>query len=218
MGAVRHKDKNARRGEVTFTNCGILDLFALGEEVFLYFRSVGTKYYKEVQNVMAKVELKKPVVEEISAQIADAESVILVNYSGLTVEQDTQLRKELREAGVHYKVYKNTMMSFAFKGTPCEELCKDLEGTNALAVSKTDATAPARIIAKFAKTAPKLEMVSGVVEGNYYDKNGVDALAAIPSREELLGKLLGSIQSPITNLARVLNQIAESKGGEAAEA
>ncbi len=167
---------------------------------------------------MAKVELKKPIVEEISAQIADAESIILVNYSGLTVEQDTQLRKELREAGVHYKVYKNTMMNFAFQGTPCEELCKDLEGTNALAVSKDDATAPARIIAKFAKTAPKLEMVSGIVEGNYYDKNGVDALAAIPSREELLGKLLGSIQSPITNLARVLNQIAESKGGEAAEA
>lgn len=167
---------------------------------------------------MAKVELKKPIVEEISAQIADAESIILVNYSGLTVEQDTQLRKELREAGVHYKVYKNTMMNFAFQGTPCGELCKDLEGTNALAVSKDDATAPARIIAKFAKTAPKLEMVSGIVEGNYYDKNGVDALAAIPSREELLGKLLGSIQSPITNLARVLNQIAESKGGEAAEA
>ena len=167
---------------------------------------------------MAKVELKKPVVEEISAQIADAESVILVNYSGLTVEQDTKLRKELREAGVHYKVYKNTMMNFAFQGTPCEELCKDLEGTNALAVSKDDATAPARIIAKFVKTAPKLEMVSGVVEGNYYDKSGVDALAAIPSREELLGKLLGSIQSPIANLARVLNQIAESKGGEAAEA
>ena len=167
---------------------------------------------------MAKVELKKPVVEKIAAQIADAQSVILVNYSGLTVEQDTQLRKELREAGVHYKVYKNTMMNFAFQGTPCEELCKDLEGTNALAVSKDDATAPARIIAKFAKTAPKLEMVSGVVEGNYYDKSGVDALAAIPSREELLGKLLGSIQSPIANLARVLNQIAESKGGEAAEA
>lgn len=167
---------------------------------------------------MAKVELKKPVVEEIAAQIADAQSVILVNYSGLTVEQDTQLRKELREAGVHYKVYKNTMMNFAFQGTPCEELCKDLEGTNALAVSKDDATAPARIIAKFAKTAPKLEMVSGVVEGNYYDKSGVDALAAVPSREELLGKLLGSIQSPIANLARVLNQIAESKGGETAEA
>ena len=80
------------------------------------------------------------------------------------------------------------MMNFAFQGTPCEELCKDLEGTNALAISKDDATAPARIIAKFAKTAPKLEMVSGIVEGSYYDKKGVEALAAVPSREELLGK------------------------------
>ena len=167
---------------------------------------------------MAKVELKKPVIEEISNTIADADSVVLVNYSGLTVAQDTELRRTLREAGITYKVYKNTMMNFAFQGTPCEELCKDLEGTNALAISKDDATAPARIIAKFAKTAPKLEMVSGIVEGSYYDKKGVEALAAVPSREELLGKLLGSIQSPIANLARVLNQIAESKGGEAAEA
>ena len=165
---------------------------------------------------MAKVELKKPIVEEISANIADAQGVVLVNYSGLTVAQDTQLRKELREAGVVYKVYKNTMMNFAFQGTPCEELCKNLEGTNALAVSKDDATAPARVLAKFAKTAPKLELVAACVEGAYYDKAGVEALSAIPSREELLGKLLGSIQSPITNFARVLNQIAESKGGEAA--
>ena len=76
---------------------------------------------------MAKVELKKPIVEEISANIADAQGVVLVNYSGLTVAQDTQLRKELREAGVVYKVYKNTMMNFAFQGTPCEELCKHLD-------------------------------------------------------------------------------------------
>ncbi|MDD3277788.1 MAG: 50S ribosomal protein L10 [Lachnospiraceae bacterium] len=165
---------------------------------------------------MAKVELKKPVVEEISSVIADAASVVIVNYSGLTVEQDTQLRKSLREAGVTYKVYKNTMMNFAFKDTPCEALCKDLEGTNAIAVSKDDATAPARVLAKFAKTAPKLELVSGCVEGVYYDKAGVEALAAVPSREELLGKLLGSIQSPITNFARVLSQIAESKGETAA--
>ena len=164
---------------------------------------------------MAKVELKKPIVEEISENIKDAQSIVLVAYSGITVEQDTALRKEMREAGVTYKVYKNTMMNFAFKGTPCEELCKHLEGPNAIAISKTDATAPARIIAKFAKTAPKLEMVSGIVEGSYYDKKGVEALAAVPSREELLGKLLGSIQSPIANLARVLNQIAESKGGAA---
>lgn len=161
---------------------------------------------------MAKVELKKPIVEEISQNIADAESVVLVNYSGLTVAQDTQLRREMREAGVIYKVYKNTMMNFAFQGTPCEAMCKDLDGTNALAISKTDATAPARIVAKFAKTAPKLELVAGVVEGGYYDQNGIKALAEVPSREELLGKLLGSIQSPITNFARVMNQLAE-KGG-----
>ena len=160
--------------------------------------------------INAKIDLKKPVLEEISAQVEGAQCVLLVNYSGLTVAQDTQLRKELREAGVHYKVYKNTMMKRAF-----ESLTKDLDGTNAIAISKDDATAPARIIAKFAKTAPKLEMVSGVVEGNYYDKAGMEALANVPSREELLGKLLGSIQSPIANLARVLNQIAESKGGAA---
>ena len=160
---------------------------------------------------MAKVELKKPIVEEISQNIADAESVVLVNYSGLTVAQDTQLRKELREAGIIYKVSKNTMMNFAFQGTPCEAMCKDLDGTNALAISKTDATAPARIIAKFAKTAPKLELVAGVVEGGYYDQNGIKALAEVPSREELLGKLLGSIQSPIANFARVISQIAEAK-------
>ena len=160
---------------------------------------------------MAKVELKKPIVEEISANIADAQGVVLVNYSGLTVAQDTQLRKELREAGVVYKVYKNTMMNFAFQGTPCEELCKHLDGTNALAISKEDATAPARILAKFAKTAPQLELVAGVVEGTYYDEAGVNALASIPSREVLLGKLLGSIQSPIANFARVISQIAEAK-------
>ena len=160
---------------------------------------------------MAKVVLKKPIVEEISANIADAQGVVLVNYSGLTVAQDTQLRKELREAGVVYKVYKNTMMNFAFQGTACEELCKHLDGTNALAISKEDATAPARILAKFAKTAPQLELVAGVVEGGYYDQAGIKALSEVPSREELLGKLLGSIQSPIANFARVISQIAEAK-------
>ena len=160
---------------------------------------------------MAKVELKKPVVEEISNSIKDAAAVVLVNYKGINVEQDTQIRKELREAGVVYKVYKNTMMNFAFKGTACEDLCQHLEGTNALAVCAEDATAPARILAKYAKTVPTLELVAGVVENAYYDKAGIEALSQVPSREELLGKLLGSIQSPITNFARVLNQIAEQQ-------
>ena len=167
---------------------------------------------------MAKVELKQPVVEEISNIIADADSVVLVNYSGLTVEQDTVLRKTLREAGISYKVFKNTMMNFAFQGTPCEALCKHLEGTNAIAVSKDDATAPARLMAEFAKKNPKLELIAGVVEGEYYDTEGVKALSEIPSREVLLGRLLGSMQSPIANFARVIKQIAEKDGSAEAPA
>lgn len=162
---------------------------------------------------MAKVELKKPVVEEISENVKDAQSVVLVDYRGLTVEQDTDLRKQLREAGITYKVYKNTMMNFAFKGTDLEALAPYLEGPSAVAISISDATAPARVLSKFAKTAPALEIKGGVVEGVCYDAKGMDAIAKIPSREELLSKLLGSIQSPITNFARVMNQLAE-KGGE----
>ena len=160
---------------------------------------------------MAKVEQKKPIVAEIAENIKDAQSVVLVHYSGITVEADTKLRKELREAGITYKVYKNTLMNFAFEGTDCEPLCKHLDGPNAIAISKDDATAPARIISKYAKEAPTMKMLAGIVEGGYYDEKAVNALASVPSREELLGKLLGSIQSPITNLARVLNQIAEAK-------
>ena len=163
---------------------------------------------------VAKVELKQPIVQEISEQIKDAQSVVVVDYRGLTVAEDTQLRKQLREAGVAYKVYKNTLVNFAIKGTDFESLSDVLEGPNAFAISTTDATAPARVIAKFAKTAPALEIKAGVVEGTFYDADRMKAIATIPSREELLSKFLGSIQSPITNFARVINQIAE-KGGAA---
>ena len=166
---------------------------------------------------MAKVELKQPIVQEISENIKDAQSVVVVDYRGLTVAEDTQLRKALREAGVTYKVYKNTMIRFAAKGTEFEALEPHLEGPTALAVSKEDATAPARVLAEFAKKADKLELKGGVVEGTYYDAAGIGVIASIPSREVLLGRLLGSMQSPITNFARVLNQIAE-KNGEGAEA
>lgn len=166
---------------------------------------------------MAKVELKQPVVEEISGYLKEAQSVVLVDYRGLTVEQDTQLRKAMREAGVVYKVYKNTMMNFAFKGTDYEALTPYLEGPSAVAIAKDDATAPARILGKYAKDMEALEIKGGVVEGVAYDAKGISAIATIPSREELLSKLLGSLQSPITNLARVLNQVAEKGGaGEAA--
>ena len=167
---------------------------------------------------MAKVELKKPIVEEISATIQDAQSVVLVDHRGLTVEQDTELRKQLREAGITYKVYKNTMMNFAFKGTDCEALLPYLEGPSAVAISTEDATAPARVLCKFAKTADALEVKGGIVEGIAYDADGIKEVAKIPSREELLSKLLGSIQSPITNFARVMNQLAEKGGASGCEA
>ena len=167
---------------------------------------------------MAKVELKQPIVQVIADDIKDAQSVVLVDYRGLTVAQDTELRKQLREAGVIYKVCKNTMMKRAFEGTDFAGLEEYLEGPSAMVVSKDDATAPARIICKFAKTAEALEVKAGVVEGTVYDAAGITELSKIPSREELLSKLLGSLQSPITNLARVLNQIAEQGGAEACEA
>ena len=163
---------------------------------------------------MAKVELKKPIVDEISASIKDAQSIVLVDYRGLTVEQDTRLRRNLREAGITYKVYKNTMMNFAFKGTDFESLTPYLEGPSAIAISTTDATAPARVLSNFAKEADKLEIKAGVVEGTMYDAAGIAQIAKIPSRDELLSKLLGSIQSPITNFARVMQQLAD-KGGAA---
>ena len=167
---------------------------------------------------MAKVELKQPIVAEISELLNGAASAVVVDYRGLTVAQDTELRKQLREAGVSYKVYKNTLVNRAVEGTEFESLRDSLEGPNAFAVSTEDATAPARVLAEFAKKAPNLEIKAGVVEGTFYDKDGIQVIASIPSRDELLAKFLGSIQSPITNFARVIKQIAEKDGeGAAAE-
>ena len=167
---------------------------------------------------MAKVELKQPVVAAIAEDIKDAASVVLVDYRGLTVTEDTALRKQLREAGVIYKVCKNTMMRRAYEGTEFAGLDEFLNGPSAIAISKDDATAPARILCKFAKDAKALELKAGVVEGEVYDVNGLTELSKIPSRDELISKLLGSLQSPVTNLARVLNQIAEKGGAENCEA
>ena len=164
---------------------------------------------------MAKVELKAPIIEEISEIIKDAASVVVVDYRGLTVEEDTILRKNLRESGVTYKVFKNTYIKRAIAGTEFEPLAQVLDGPSAIAVSKDDATAPARVLAENIKKMANLEFKGGVVEGAYYDSKMIEVVAAIPSRETLLGRLLGSIQSPIANFARVLNQIAE-KNGEAA--
>ena len=166
---------------------------------------------------MANVELKQPVIDEISELIDGAATVVLADYRGLTVAEDTDLRRQLREAGVTYKVYKNSMMNFAFKDTEFADLSQHLAGPTAIAVCKEDATAAARVLAKFAKDAEALEIKGGVVEGVYYDAAGIGTIASIPSKEDLLSKLLATFQSPITDFARVIKQIAEKDGEEVAE-
>lgn len=169
---------------------------------------------------LSKVDQKKPVIDEISELLKDAKSAVAVDYLGLTVEQDTQLRKQLREANVTYKVYKNTMLHIAAKGTQFESMLDMFKGPTAIAVSKDDSTAPARVLYNFAKTAEAMSIKGGIVEGTLYDENTIKEIATIPSREELLGRLFGSMQSPITNFARVLKQIAEKapEGDAPAEA
>ena len=151
---------------------------------------------------MAKVEQKQVVVNEIKEKLEKAASVVMVDARGLTVEQDTALRKQLRDAGVDYKVYKNTMMHFAIQGT-------EFEGPSAFAFSYEDATAGASILNKVAKDVKELEFKAGVVEGVVYDAEGMKKIADIPSREVLLSKLLGSFKSPLSSFARVIDQIAK---------
>jgi large subunit ribosomal protein L10 len=165
---------------------------------------------------MAKVEIKQPIVDEIKAHLDGAASAVLIDYCGISVAEDTELRKTLREAGIVYKVYKNTLLKRAFEGTDFAQMDQHLEGTTAIAIGKDDATAPARILNDFMKTCNKITFKAGVVEGTYYDEKGIKVIATIPSREVLISKLLGSLQSPVTNFARVLKQIAE-KNGEATE-
>ena len=138
---------------------------------------------------MAKIEEKKPIVAEISEFIDGAQSVVAVDYRGLTVAQDTELRKSLREAGVVYKVYKNTFLTRAFEGTDFAQLDQVLEGPTAVAISKDDATAPARVLAKFAKTAPALEIKAGVVEGTFYAPSPISH-AASSRLQKKMAKLL----------------------------
>ena len=156
-------------------------------------------------------------LDEIKEKLDKSVSLVLVDARGLTVGEDTDLRKQLREAGVDYKVYKNTMINFAIQGTQFEGLSQYLEGPTAAVFSYDEATKGASIIKKVSETAKKLEFKAGVIEGIVYDAEGMKAIADIPSREVLISKLLGSFKSPISTFARVINQIAEKKGeGEAA--
>ncbi len=158
---------------------------------------------------MAKIEQKQVIVNEIKEKLEKAASVVLVDARGLTVEQDTELRKKLREAGVDYKVYKNTLINLAIKDTPFEILKDCLAGPSAVAFSYGEATTAASIINANLKAMKELEFKAGVIEGVLYDADGIKAVANIPSREVLLSKLLGSFKSPMSSFARVIDQVAK---------
>jgi len=161
---------------------------------------------------MPKVEQKQVVINEIKEKVSRAKSIIIVDARGLTVADDTALRKKLREAGIDYKVYKNTMVEFAVEGSEFAPLKEHLAGPSTFAFSYEDPMLAAKLISKELKNMPNLEFKAGVVDGELYDAAGVTAIANIPPREELLSKLLGSFKSPMSSFARVISQIAEAKG------
>lgn len=160
---------------------------------------------------------KQVIIDEIKDKLERAESAVVIDYMGITVAEADAMRKQLREANVDYTVYKNTLVKRAIEGTKYEGLADSLAGPSAIAISYDDATAPARVLDKVMGEYKKMEFKAGVVEGELYDAEGIKSLAKIPSRDELIAKFMGSIQSPISNFARVLNQIAE-KNADGAEA
>ena len=159
-------------------------------------------------------ELKEAKVLEIKEKLEKAKGVVFAQYQGLTVEEDTELRKKLREAGVEYRVYKNTLTTLAAKELGIEGLDAFLEGPTSVAIGYDDATAPARILNQFAQEHKKLELKAGYVDGTVYDAKGIKLLATIPSKEVLIAKLLGSFKAPISNLAYLLSAIKDKKESE----
>jgi large subunit ribosomal protein L10 len=156
-------------------------------------------------------QLKETKVSEIKEKLEKAQSVIMVNYQGLTVSEDTELRKNLREAGVEYKVYKNTLVTRAANDLGLEKLVEFLEGPIAVALGYDDPTAPARILNDFAKVHKALELKAGLVQGEIYDEAKIKELASVPSKEVLIAKLLGSFQAPISKFAYLVSAIKDQK-------
>ena len=154
---------------------------------------------------------KQVIIDEIKAKLENAQAAVVVDYMGINVAEADAMRKKLREANVDYTVYKNTLIKRAIEGTDYAPLAEVLDGPSALAISAEDATAPARTLNELIKEYKKMEFKAGVVEGTYYDKAGIEQVADIPSRDVLIAKFMGSIQSPVSKFVRTLAAIAEEK-------
>ena len=157
------------------------------------------------------IEAKKQIVQEIADKFKASKSTIVVDYRGLNVAEVTELRKQLRDAGIDFKVYKNTLTRLAAESAELAELNSVLTGPNAIAFSNEDVVAPAKILNDFAKKHEALEIKAGVIEGNVATVEEVKALAELPSREGLLSMLLSVLQAPIRNLALATKAVAEQK-------
>ncbi|MFC4183919.1 50S ribosomal protein L10 [Saccharococcus thermophilus] len=157
------------------------------------------------------IELKKQIVAEIAEKFRASKSTVIVDYRGLNVAEITELRKQLREAGVEFKVYKNTLTRRALAEVGLEGLNDVLTGPNAIAFSNEDVVAPAKVLSEFAKNHEALEIKAGVIEGNIATLEEINALAKLPSREGLLSMLLSVLQAPIRNFALVTKAVAEKK-------
>lgn len=160
---------------------------------------------------------KKTVVSALVEKLQNAQAGVIADYRGLSVAQDTELRKKLREAGVEYTVVKNTLTRFAANEVGLNELDPVLHGPSALATSATDVVAPAKVLVEFAKDNEQLEIKAGFVDGKVIDVNEVKVYASIPSKEVLISKMLGSLQAPIGNLVRTLDAVAKKEETASAE-
>lgn len=150
------------------------------------------------------LDQKKQIVEEIKEKISNSQAVVLVDYRGLDVQEVTELRKKYKEAGVEYKVYKNTLMRFAFKDAGLEEFNEFLTGPNGIVFGLEDPVAPAKITSEFAKDHKKLEIKAGIVDGKIINLDEIKNLANLPSREVLIAQVLGGLNGPISGFANVL--------------
>lgn len=162
------------------------------------------------------LENKKKIVAEIAEKLKASKATILVDYRGLDVAAITELRKRLREAGVEFKVYKNTLIRRATQETDLTVLDEHLVGPTAIAFSKEDVVAPAKVLSKFAKENEALEIKTGIIEGNVVSLDEIKKLAELPSREGLLAMLLSVLQAPVRNFALAVKAVAEQKEGESA--
>ena len=158
------------------------------------------------------LEAKQAIVDELTDKLKNAVAGVIVNYQGISVEKDTAMRAKLRAAGVEYSVKKNSLIGRACDNTNLGELKQYLDGMSAIAVSRDDPVAAAKILKEYADSVETFEIKAGFVDGEILDKDGVVALAEIPSKEGLIAKLLGSIQSPLYNLAYGLQAIIDKSG------